>query len=127
MKRKRSEEGKCWLVGAGPGDVALLTVRGRELLENADVVVYDLLCNPEMLAHANDGAELICGGRRPGQRAMEQVDVNALLIEKVKAGKHVVRLKGGDPFVFGRGGEEADALAAAGLPFEIVPGVSSAI
>ncbi|MDE1169932.1 MAG: uroporphyrinogen-III C-methyltransferase [Verrucomicrobium sp.] len=119
--------GVAYLVGAGPGDPGLLTLRGRELLERADVVVYDYLCNPELLRHAPDGAELVYAGKSAGHHTLTQAEINALLVAKVAAGRVVVRLKGGDPFVFGRGGEEAEALADAGLSFEIVPGVSSSI
>ena len=113
------------LVGAGPGDPGLLTRRGAELLEAADVVVYDRLISAELLALAPEGAELIDVGRGPGQSA-RQADINDLLVELGRAGRRVVRLKGGDPFVFGRGGEEAEALRRAGLDVEVVPGVSSA-
>jgi len=117
--------GKVYLVGAGPGDPGLLTLRGAELLARADVVIYDALVNPELLRHASADAELIFGGRRAKGRRVPQEEINALLIEKAKAGRQVVRLKGGDPYVFGRGGEEAEALAKAKIPFEVVPGVSS--
>ena len=121
------KEGTCYLIGAGPGDPGLLTLRGRELLGRAGVVVYDNLVNPELLALAPDGAELIYAGKRSGDHAMAQEEINRLLLEKTKAGHRVVRLKGGDPFVFARGAEEALELARAGLRFEVVPGVSSAI
>ncbi|MGI9114670.1 MAG: uroporphyrinogen-III C-methyltransferase [Chthoniobacterales bacterium] len=120
-------KGKCFLVGAGPGDLGLVTLRARELIGCADVIVYDALCNPEMLSWARDDAEIIFAGKRAGQHTFSQEEINALLIEKGGSGKNVVRLKGGDPFVFGRGGEEAEALAKAGIEFEIVPGVTSAI
>jgi len=119
--------GICYLVGAGPGDPGLLTLRGKACLERADVVVYDYLSNPELLRHAPESAERIYAGKKAGSHTLGQDEINALLVEKTSAGKTVVRLKGGDPFVFGRGGEEAEALARAGVPFEIVPGVSSAI
>ncbi|WP_447976609.1 uroporphyrinogen-III C-methyltransferase [Candidatus Nitrospira bockiana] len=119
--------GKVFLVGAGPGDALLLTLRGKQCLERADVVVYDYLANPVLLDHAPAHAERIYVGRRGRGNYQEQAEVNRLLIEKAREGKVVVRLKGGDPFVFGRGGEEAEAVAAAGLPFEVVPGVTSAI
>lgn len=119
--------GICHLVGAGPGDVGLLTLRGRDVLTSADVVVYDHLVNRELLGFAPVAAELIYAGKKSGDHAMPQDDINHLLVEKTAAGKRVVRLKGGDPFVFARGAEECLALAAAGLPFEVVPGVSSAI
>jgi len=117
--------GTVYLVGAGPGDVGLLTLRGAELLGRADVVVYDALVNPELLRHAPKEAEIIYGGKRAKAHAIPQSDLNQLLIAKARAGKTVVRLKGGDPYVFGRGGEEAEQLADAGVPFEVVPGVSS--
>lgn len=119
--------GICHLVGAGPGDPGLLTLRGRECLESAEVVVYDYLSNAELLRHVPAGAELIYAGKTAGRHALRQEETNALLVKHTAAGKRVVRLKGGDPFLFGRGGEEAAELAAAGLPFEIVPGVTSAI
>ncbi len=115
------------LVGAGPGDPGLLTVRGAELLRRADVVVYDRLASPALLALAPDGAELIAAGKSPGDVDLTQDQTNQLLVEKGRRAGCVVRLKGGDPFVFGRGGEEAEALAAAGVPFEVVPGITSAI
>ena len=119
--------GMVSLVGAGPGDPGLLTVRGRELLERADVVVHDQLGAPTLLGLARPDAELIDVGKRAARHTLPQEEINALLIEKARTGKTVVRLKGGDPLVFGRGGEEMEALAAAGIPFEMVPGVSSAI
>ena len=111
-----------YLVGAGPGDAGLLTLRGAELLRRADVVVYDALANPELLRLAPTGAELISRGKN---MALPQPEITALLIAHARAGKTVVRLKGGDPFIFGRGGEEAESLAAENIPFEIVPGVSA--
>ena len=118
---------ECFLVGAGPGDLGLVTLRAKECIEHAEVIVYDYLCNPEMLRWAPETAELIFAGKKAGAHTLSQAEINALLVEKTREGKNVVRLKGGDPFLFGRGGEEAQALAAAGLGFEIVPGVSSAI
>jgi uroporphyrinogen III methyltransferase/synthase len=118
---------KCFLVGAGPGDLGLVTLRAKECIERAEVIVYDYLCNPEMLRWAPETAELIFAGKKAGAHTMSQEEINALLVEKTREGKNVVRLKGGDPFLFGRGGEEAQALASAGLSFVIVPGVSSAI
>jgi uroporphyrinogen III methyltransferase/synthase len=116
-----------YLVGAGPGDPGLITVRGAELLARADVVVFDRLASPTLLSLAPAGAELISAGKAPGSVDLTQEQTNALLVEKGLTGAEVVRLKGGDPYVFGRGGEEAEALAAAGVPFEVVPGITSAI
>ena len=115
------------LVGAGPGDPGLLTRRGAELLALADVVVYDRLASSALLALAPASAERVDVGKAPGRAAMSQEAINDLLVARGKEGKHVVRLKGGDPFVFGRGGEEAEACIAAGIDFEVVPGVTSAI
>jgi uroporphyrinogen III methyltransferase / synthase len=119
--------GTVYLVGAGPGDPKLITVRGMELLRQADVVVYDRLAHPSLLDHARPDAERIYVGKASAQHAMKQPDINALLVEKAQQGKIVVRLKGGDPFVFGRGGEEAEVCHENGIPFEIVPGITSAI
>jgi uroporphyrinogen III methyltransferase/synthase len=120
-----------YLVGAGPGDAGLMTVRGLELVASADVILHDRLIGAGALASARDDAELIDVGKRPGDAARDsteaQAEIEALMAERAKAGRSVVRLKGGDPFVFGRGGEEAEALAAAGVPFEIVPGVTSGV
>jgi uroporphyrinogen III methyltransferase/synthase len=124
-KPKRS--GKVYLVGAGPGDPGLLTLKGKECLEAADVVLYDYLANPVLLQYAPTTAERIYVGRRGRGQYQEQADINRLLIERAKEGNVVIRLKGGDPFVFGRGGEEAEAVAAAGVDFELVPGVTSAV
>jgi uroporphyrinogen III methyltransferase/synthase len=118
-------KGTVYLVGAGPGDAGLLTLRGAELLRRADVVVYDALVNPELLQLAPKTAEIIYGGKRARSHSLPQEELNRLLISKAREGKTVVRLKGGDPYVFGRGGEEAEQLADAGLDFEVVPGVSS--
>ena len=116
-----------YLVGAGPGDPGLITVRGAEVLARADVVVYDRLSVASLLDLAPPGAERISVGKAPGRASLPQADINALLVERGKAGEEVVRLKGGDPFVFARGGEEVAALQAAGVPFEIVPGITSAV
>src|SRR5687767_6105123 len=119
--------GTVYLVGAGPGDAGLLTLRGAELLARADVVVYDALVNPDLLRLAPKTAEIIYGGKRSSQHAIPQEELSALLVTKAREGKCVVRLKGGDPYVFGRGGEEAEELALARIPFEVVPGISSAV
>lgn len=117
--------GKVYLVGAGPGDPGLLTVKAAELLRRADCVVYDHLVNPEILAYAPAQAELIYAGKQGHKCAMRQETINAILVTKACEYAVVVRLKGGDPFVFGRGGEEAEALVSAGIPWEVVPGVSA--
>jgi uroporphyrin-III C-methyltransferase len=119
--------GKVYLVGAGPGDPELITVKGLKALQQADVVIYDRLAPSALLSFARPAAELIDAGKQPQQHRLDQAHINALLIEKAQAGKIVVRLKGGDPFVFGRGGEEALACYAAQVPFEVIPGISSAI
>src|SRR5579863_906221 len=117
--------GKVYLVGAGPGDPGLLTLKGKQILERADCVVYDFLVNKELLSLARADAEKICVGRRGGAGRLRQDETNQLLVHRATAGKLVCRLKGGDPFVFGRGGEEAEVLVANHIPFEIVPGVSA--
>ena len=117
--------GEAYLVGAGPGRADLITLRGRQLLSQADVVLYDRLVGEEVLNFARRDAELISVAKIPGKRAIMQADINALLIRHVRAGRRVCRLKGGDPMIFGRGGEEVAALADAGLPFQMVPGVSA--
>lgn len=127
MNQVTTKVGKVYLVGAGPGDLGLLTLRGKECLEEADAVLYDYLANPALLDYVPAEAERIYVGRRGRGHYQDQQEVNRLIIEKAREGKVVVRLKGGDPFVFGRGGEEAEAIAAAGLPFEVVPGVTSAV
>lgn len=116
-----------YLVGAGPGDPDLITVRGADVLRRADVVVFDRLSAEALLHLAPAAAERVSVGKTPGHASVEQADINALLVEKGKAGLEVVRLKGGDPFVFARGGEEAAALRDAGVPFEVVPGITSAV
>ncbi len=120
-------KGKVYLVGAGPGDPGLITVRALQLLRGAAVVVYDQLVNPVLLEEAPATAERIFVGKQAGRHCIAQSEINGVLIRYARLGHEVVRLKGGDPFVFGRGGEEAEALADAGIPFEIVPGVSSAV
>lgn len=119
--------GKVYLVGAGPGDPKLITLKGIECLHHADVVIYDLLVNVKLLECAPPHAEKIYGGKMAGEQERQQSEINDLMIQHARTGKTVVRLKGGDPFVFGRGGEEALMLADAGIDFEIVPGISSAI
>src|ERR671911_1046944 len=119
--------GIVYLVGAGPGDPGLMTRRSLELIASADAILYDRLIPPGALEGARPDAELRYVGKEPGAAAVTQEETNRQLVELGRAGKRVVRLKGGDPFVFGRGGEEAEALAAAGVPFEVVPGVTSAI
>src|SRR5438445_10298334 len=123
----RMRVGHVWLVGAGPGDPGLMTVRGLEALRGADVVVYDRLINPTLLNEAPAEAIRIYAGKLTESHGLPQEDINALLIAHARRGRSVVRLKGGDPFVFGRGGEEAEALAASAIPFEVVPGVSAAV
>jgi len=119
--------GMVYLVGAGPGDAGLLTLRGAELLGRADVVVHDALVNPDFLKLAPKSAEIIYGGKRAHDHAIPQEELNQLLVAKAREGKTVVRLKGGDPYIFGRGGEEAEELAAAHVHFEVVPGISSIV
>jgi uroporphyrinogen III methyltransferase/synthase len=118
---------RVWLVGAGPGDPGLITIAGAEALAQTEVVVYDRLVNPRLLDLVPKGTERIFAGKFPKRHTMTQDEINALLIDRARAGRRVVRLKGGDPFVFGRGGEEAQALADAGIPFEVVPGVTSPV
>src|SRR5438132_8224285 len=122
-----SKSGTVYLVGAGPGDLGLVTLRAKECIENADVIIYDHLANPEMLSWAREDGEVIYAGKESAESQLSQQEINALLIEKAREGKQVVRLKGGDPVVFGRGAEEAQAIADAGIPFEVVPGITSAI
>lgn len=121
------EIGRVYLVGAGPGALDLVTLRARELISRADVLIYDYLSNPEMLRWARANAEKIYAGKSGAAHTLSQDEINVLLIERARAGKQVVRLKGGDPYVFGRGGEEAQVLVREGVPFEEVPGVTSAI
>jgi uroporphyrin-III C-methyltransferase/precorrin-2 dehydrogenase/sirohydrochlorin ferrochelatase len=117
--------GEAYLVGAGPGSPDLITLRGHQLLAHAEVVLYDRLVNPETLRFARRDAELICVGKTPGTPSITQAQLNRLLVQLVKSGRRVCRLKGGDPMIFGRAGEELEALTKAGLPFQIVPGVSA--
>jgi uroporphyrin-III C-methyltransferase len=119
--------GKVYLVGAGPGDPGLLTIKGKTLLEHADVVIYDALISPEILAMVSEKAERIHAGKRRGHHSLLQEDTTALLIQKAREHAVVVRLKGGDPFVFGRGGEEMEDLVRAGVSVEIVPGITAGV
>jgi uroporphyrinogen III methyltransferase / synthase len=119
--------GVVYLVGAGPGDPGLMTVRGAELVASADVILYDRLIPQAALSGAREDAELVYVGKRPGAPEIPQSEIETTMVERARAGRSVVRLKGGDPFVFGRGGEEAETLAAAGVPFEVVPGVTAGV
>jgi uroporphyrinogen III methyltransferase/synthase len=121
------KSGKVFLVGAGPGDLGLVTLRAKQCIEQGDVIIYDQLANPEMLNWVRDDADIIFAGKKAGEHTLTQDKINALIIEKAREGKRVVRLKGGDPFVFGRGAEEAQAVVASGFEFEVVPGVTSAV
>jgi uroporphyrin-III C-methyltransferase len=125
--QRHTVNGIVYIVGGGPGDPGLITVKGLHCLRRADVVLYDRLVAQALLNEAPTGAELIDVGKEPKRHRRSQAEINALLIEKAREGKTIVRLKGGDPFVFGRGGEECQALAEAGISYEVVPGVSSAI
>ena len=128
MRQENNEDRmKVYLIGAGPGDPGLLTIKGKDILEKADVVVYDYLANDTLLGYARPDAERIYVGKVAGNHALPQDGINKLIIEKAKEGKIVARLKGGDPYIFGRGGEEAEELLDAGVPFEEVPGISSTI
>ncbi|MDA3832246.1 MAG: uroporphyrinogen-III C-methyltransferase, partial [Spirochaetales bacterium] len=120
-------KGKVYLIGAGPGDPGLITVKGLECIGKADVIIYDYLASPMFLQHARKNAEIIYVGKKGGDHTLAQEKISALIVEKAKTGLMVARLKGGDPFIFGRGAEEAEELINAGIPFEIVPGVTSAI
>ena len=122
-----AQPGTVHLVGAGPGDPGLITVRGQRILESADVVVYDRLVAPELLESARPEATRLSAGKAPGGRGPSQAQINAQIIEHARAGRSVCRLKGGDPFVFGRGAEEIAAVEAAGVPWDVVPGVTSAV
>ncbi|PLS18297.1 uroporphyrinogen-III C-methyltransferase [Bacillus sp. M6-12] len=119
--------GKVYLVGAGPGDPDLITVKGLKCIKEADVILYDRLINEELLTYAKPGAELIFCGKSPESHTLQQETINHLLVKRAKNGKVVTRLKGGDPFIFGRGGEEAETLAKNGVSFEIIPGITSGI
>jgi uroporphyrinogen III methyltransferase/synthase len=119
--------GKVYLIGAGPGDPGLLTLKGKRCLEEADAVIYDYLVDPRILAFARPDAELVYAGKKSQSNSIPQSEINRMMVERALAGRTVARLKGGDPFIFGRGGEEAEELVAACVPFEVIPGVSSAI
>ncbi|MBM3240930.1 uroporphyrinogen-III C-methyltransferase [Candidatus Poribacteria bacterium] len=120
-------KGIVFLVGAGPGDPKLITIKGMQCITDADVIIYDRLVNPTLLTHAKPDAELIYAGKSPARHALTQDEINLVLVQKAQEGKSVVRLKGGDPFVFGRGGEEVEVLTEHGISYEIVPGITSAI
>ena len=120
-------QGICYLTGAGPGDPDLLTLKAHRVIQQADVVVYDALVNPEILTFVKAGCEMVDVGKRAKCHTMKQEEINQLLVDQTRAGKMVVRLKGGDPMIFGRAGEEAAELAKNGLKFEIIPGISSAL
>jgi len=121
------KSGKVYLIGAGPGDPKLITLRGIECIQRANVVIYDYLANDQLLRYARPGAEIVYAGKRKGDQTISQEEINRLLISHAQKGKRVARLKGGDPFIFGRGGEEALALAEAKIPFEVIPGVTAAV
>ncbi|MCP4022752.1 MAG: uroporphyrinogen-III C-methyltransferase [Desulfobacteraceae bacterium] len=127
MSDKKTTKGTVYLIGAGPGDPGLLTIKAKEYIETADVVVYDYLASPHLLEYAQESAQIIYVGKKGGDHTLTQEKINHLLVEKAQQGLNVARLKGGDPFVFGRGGEEAQELLDAGVAYELVPGVTSAI
>ncbi len=122
----KEKRGKVWLAGAGPGDAALLTLKTAELIESADVVVYDALISAEILSRIPEDKQVIYVGKHAGNHPVPQEEINRILVREAKKGKHILRLKGGDPFVFGRGGEELESLLQEDIPFEVVPGVTSA-
>ena len=123
----KKSAGKVYLVGAGPGDPGLMTMKGWRLIREADVIIYDHLVNDRLLDDIREETHMINVGKQVGKKILEQQEINKLLIREARKGKVVIRLKGGDPFIFGRGGEEAQALAGKGIPFEVVPGITSAI
>ncbi|HEX8186172.1 MAG TPA: uroporphyrinogen-III C-methyltransferase [Blastocatellia bacterium] len=127
MDEAQIQTGKVYLIGAGPGDPKLLTIKAAEALGASDVIVYDYLVNPEVLAHSRRNSELIYVGKRAGKPSPSQSEINRILITKAREGLTVSRLKGGDPFIFGRGGEEAEALIEACIEWELIPGISSGI
>jgi len=119
--------GKVYIVGAGPGDPELITIKAARLIRSADVILYDRLVSEETISLAKEGCELIYVGKHPGESSTTQERINEMLVEKAQEGGSIVRLKGGDPFLFGRGGEEAQVLSREGIPYEVVPGITSAI
>jgi len=123
----KNKQGIVYLIGAGPGDPKLITLRGKECIQSSDILIYDYLANPVFLSWAKPEAEIIYVGKKGGTAHILQEEINDLILRKISAGKKVARLKGGDPFIFGRGGEEAEILADQGIPFEIIPGITSAI
>ena len=125
--QQKTKTGKVWLAGAGPGDAGLLTWKVKQKMEEADVIVYDALISAEILSLIPDGKEWIYVGKRSGYHCVRQEEINQILVREAGAGKNVLRLKGGDPFVFGRGAEEAECLREEGIEFEIIPGVTSAL
>ncbi|HVG21365.1 MAG TPA: uroporphyrinogen-III C-methyltransferase, partial [Blastocatellia bacterium] len=127
MDDSHNQTGKVYLIGAGPGDPKLLTIKAAEALAASDVIVYDYLVNPQVLAHARRDSELIYVGKRAGEPSTSQDEINRILVAEARAGKTLARLKGGDPFIFGRGGEEAEALVEAGVEWEVIPGIPSGI
>jgi uroporphyrin-III C-methyltransferase len=127
MDDSSNHSGKVYLIGAGPGDPKLLSIKAAEAIAASDVIVYDYLVNPEVLAHSRRGAELVYVGKRAGEPSISQDEINQILIERAGGGEIVARLKGGDPFIFGRGGEEAEALVEAGILWEVIPGISSGV
>lgn len=127
MSETGRKPGKVYLIGAGPGDPGLLTIKAAACIRASDLVVYDHLVNPEVLAHARHGVELVYAGKQASNHSRSQSEINRLLVDNARAGRTVARVKGGDPFVFGRGGEEAEALHEAGVAWEVVPGVTSAV
>ena len=127
MNGVEARAGVVYLVGAGPGDPGLMTVRSVELIASADVILHDRLIPPGALTGARDDAEIVYVGKQPGAARLPQREIEELMVDRARSGRSVVRLKGGDPFVFGRGGEEAEALAAAGVEFEVVPGVTAGV
>lgn len=127
MNKIEPQGGKVWLVGAGPGDAGLLTVKAKEVIEQADVIVYDALVSLEILSQIPSACRLIDVGKRSGNHPVPQAGINQILLDEAEKGRRVVRLKGGDPFLFGRGGEEVEALVEKKIPYEVVPGITSAI